>query len=182
MEAESAGSTTWLIDHLLDYTRRWHRRRGWPLRRLHQEIVTCSTCPTSRGINFGKNKFSTWKLFCFFLRFHFFTSPSRFATSSCFDHESQAGPLNVRRRMRLGHHCRAPPLAVQPSPAPTIRHGVEARRVGAGARRWADLQVPVTSTGAVCGQANPGGRGEIVVGATQSADRSFFDEPTRSVW
>ena len=134
------------------------------------------------GSKYRKNKFSTWKLFCFFLRFHFFTSPSRFATSSCFDHESQAGPLNVRRRMRLGHHCRAPPLAVQPSPAPTIRHGGEARRVGAGARRWADLQASVTSTGPVCGQTNPGGRGEIVVGATQSADRSFFDESTSSVW
>ena len=133
------------------------------------------------GSKYRKNKFSTWKLFCFFLRFHFFTSPSRFATSSCFDHESQAGPLNVRRRMRLGHHCRAPPLAVQPSPAPTIRHGGEARRVGAGARRWADLQASVTSTGPVCGQTNPGGRGEIVVGATQSADKSFFDESTSSV-
>ena len=75
--------------------------------------------------------------------------------------------------MRLGHHCRAPPLAVQPSPAPTIRHGGEARRVGAGARRWADLQASVTSTGPVCGQTDPGGWGEIVVGATQSADRSF---------
>ena len=114
--------------------------------------------------------------------FHSSTSPSRFATSSCFDHESQAGPLNVRRRMRLGHHCRAPPLAVQPSPAPTIRHGGGARRVGAGARRWADLQASVTSTGPVCGQTDPGGRGEIVVGATQSADRSFFDESTSSVW
>ena len=70
--------------------------------------------------------------------------------------------------MRLGRHCRAPPLAVQPSPAPTIRHGGGARRVGAGARRWADLQASVTSTGPVCGQTNPGGRGEIVAGATQS--------------
>ena len=112
------------------------------------------------GSKYRKNKFSTWKLFCFFLRFHFFTSPSRFATSSCFDHESQAGPLNVRRRMRLGTHCRAPPLAVQPSPAPTIRHGGEARRVGAGARRWADLQASMASTGPVCGRTNPGGRGE----------------------
>ena len=84
--------------------------------------------------------------------------------------------------MRLGRHCRAPPLAVQPSPAPTIRHGGEARRVGAGARRWADLQASVTSTGPVCGQTNPGGRGEIVVGAPQSADKSFFDESTSSVW
>ena len=91
-------------------------------------------------------------------------------------------PLNVRRRMRLGRHCRAPPLAVQPSPAPTIRHGGEARRVGAGAGRWADLQASVTSAGPVCGQTNPGGRGEIVVGATQSADKSFFDESTTSVW
>ena len=74
--------------------------------------------------------------------------------------EGQAGPLNVRRRMRLGHHCRAPPLAVQPSPAPTIRHGGGARRVGAGARRWADLQASVTSTGPVCGQTNPGEAGE----------------------
>ena len=82
--------------------------------------------------------------------------------------------------MRLGHHCRAPPLAVQPSPAPTIRHGGGARRVGAGARRWADLQASVTSTGPVCGQTNPGGRGEIVVGAPQSADKSFFDESTSS--
>ena len=129
-----------------------------------------------------KINFQLGNFFCFFLRFHFFTSPSRFATSSCFDHESQAGPLNVRRRMRLGHHCRAPPLAVQPSPAPTIRHGGGARRVGAGARRWADLQASVTSTGPVCGQTNPGGRGEIVVGAPQSADKSFFDESTSSVW
>ena len=95
--------------------------------------------------------------------------------------EGQAGPLNVRRRMRLGPHCSAPPLAVQPSPAPTIRHGGEAGRVGAGAGRWADLQASVTSAGPVCGQTNPGGRGEIVVGATQSADRSFFDESTSSV-
>ena len=78
--------------------------------------------------------------------------------------------------MRLGRHCRAPPLAVQPSPAPTIRHGGEARRVGAGARRWADLQASVASTGPVCGQTNPGGRGEIVVGATQPPIR---EEPIR---
>ena len=96
--------------------------------------------------------------------------------------EGQAGPLNVRRRMRLGRHCRAPPLAVQPSPAPTIRHGGGAGRVGAGAGRWADLQASVTSAGPVCRQTNPGGRGEIVVGATQSADRSFFDESISSVW
>ena len=65
--------------------------------------------------------------------------------------------------MRLGHHCRAPPLAVQPSPAPTIRHGGEARRVGAGARRWADLQASVTSTGPVCGQTDPGGAFKNIV-------------------
>ena len=41
--------------------------------------------------------------------------------------------------MRLDPHCRAPPLAVQPSPAPTIRHGGEAGRVGAGAGRWAKV-------------------------------------------
>ena len=141
--------------------------------------------PRSRRINLGKIFFSSWKLF-FFFRFHFFQSPFpllRFHFSLRLrSREGQAGPLNVRRRMRLGPHCRAPPLAVQPSPAPTIRHGGEARRVGAGARRWADLQASVTSTGPVCGQTNPGGRGEIVVGATQSDDRSFFDESTSSVW
>ena len=84
--------------------------------------------------------------------------------------------------MRLGPHCSAPPLAVQPSPAPTIRHGGGTRRVGVGTRRWADLQASVTSAGPVCGQTNPGGRGEIVVRATQSADRSFFDESISSVW
>ena len=79
--------------------------------------------------------------------------------------------------MRIGRHCRAPPLAVQPSPPPTIRHGGEAGRVGAGAGRWADLQASVAN--AMLGQFV----GEIVVGgATQSADKSFFDESTSSVW
>ena len=38
-------------------------------------------------------------------------------------------PLNVRRRMHLGRHCQAPPLATQPSQAPTIRHGGVIRSV-----------------------------------------------------
>ena len=71
-------------------------------------------------------------------------------------------------------------LAVQPSPAPTIRHGGEARRVGAGARRWADLQAPVTSAGPVCGQTNPGGRGENAVRPVIPRQRRFIDEPLRS--
>ena len=122
--------------------------------------------PTGAGDQKGKKIFfSSWKLFFLssFPLFHFSFPLLRFHFSLRYhlllrSREGQAGTLGVvRRRMRLGPHCRAPPLAVQPSPAPTIRHGGEAGRVGAGARRWADLQAPVTSAGPVCGQANPGG-------------------------
>ena len=86
-------------------------------------------------------------------------------------------PLNVRRRMRLGRHCRAPPLAVQPSPAPTIRHGGEARRVGAGARRWGDLLASVASSAPVSEQTNLEDRGEIAARPVIPRERSFIDEP-----
>ena len=54
--------------------------------------------------------------------------------------ESRPGPPNVRLRMRLTHHCCAPPLGIQPSQAPAVLHVGGAWCVGARAGSWGDYR------------------------------------------
>ena len=124
-----------------------HRSKKPRMRSFFMLVFLGTAGATTRvgGLTLEKIKFQLGNFFCFFLRFHFSASPSRFATSSCSDHESQAGPLNVRRRMRLGNHCRAPPLAQRghralsiskPGSSHTATHNFTERGSAACFRPW----------------------------------------------